>query len=264
MTTKTKYLFLFLLGVSYSLNLSAQEIQRTFKWTYDGNLFTQTFTFRQSDYNYYRNLPKNDKVFNYIKDHDNGHLYLLELAETLDKYANALEYTGHQLLEYLIAFVQQSTPYKTDPDMTAFGGGDYCKHPIETLVENGGDCEDKAILLAALLKMFEFDAILLNLSRHYAIAISCNGCSGSYYNYNGKKYYFIETTSIRKIGDIPDEYSFAYMTFEEIPNLVAYERKKLTKKERRLYANTIEKTNQRQNGKTVYMRSRLALFPNAP
>ena len=66
----TKCIFLFLLSISLSLALSAQEIQRTFKWTYDGHSFTQTFTFNKSDYEYYLRLKKNGHIPDYIKDHN--------------------------------------------------------------------------------------------------------------------------------------------------------------------------------------------------
>ncbi|MCL2327130.1 MAG: fibrobacter succinogenes major paralogous domain-containing protein [Bacteroidetes bacterium] len=250
---KAKYIFLFFLGVSLSLTLSAQEkIERTFKWTYDGNLFTQTFTFKQSDYEYYRRLKKNNPYTEYVEDHT-GHRYLQKLAEDIDKYANVSGYTGHKLAEYLTAFVQQSTPYKTDPDMSAYGGGDYCKHPIETLVENGGDCEDKAFLLVALLKTFGFDAVLINLPEHIAVGFACNDCNGTYYNRNGKKYYFIETTSMWAIGDEPQRYKSVTGKLEEVPFLTRYERKELSGEERRLYANSIEKVGNQwqQNGGTI-------------
>jgi hypothetical protein len=39
----------------------AQEIQRTLKWTYDDYVFTQTLSFKQSDYDeYYRSLKKDE------------------------------------------------------------------------------------------------------------------------------------------------------------------------------------------------------------
>ncbi|MCL2328456.1 MAG: hypothetical protein FWC39_08075 [Bacteroidetes bacterium] len=252
---RTKYLFLFFLGVSLSLTLPAQEkIERTYEWNYDGYLFTQTFTFNKSDYEYYRRLKKNDPVPNYIEDHA-GHRYLLELAETLDKNANGMGYEGYELTEYLTAFVQ-SIDYISDPDMTAYGGGNYCKHPIETLVERGGDCEDKAILLAALLDMFGKGAVLLHYegrgseSGHYAVGLWCDNCKGTSYTRNGKRYVYIETTSNRKIGSEPEEYRDINGKIQEFPSLTNYKRKELTEEEKRVYASLKEnRKSQWQNGR---------------
>lgn len=218
-----------------SLNLSAQKIYRTFKWTYGDYVFTKKFEFLQSDYDYYHGLKKNNAVPTYVKDHVN-HEYLLKLAKTLDKDANGLGYTRYELAEYIIAFVQQSTHYKSDPSMVDYGGGNYCKHPIETLVERGGDCEDKAILLVALLKTFGFGAVLLHYPHHYAVGFDCDGCSGTSYSESQKKYYYIETTSNSDIGIEPEEYSATEGQIIHVAPLKRYIRNVIPETEKLAYA----------------------------
>ena len=48
-----------------------------------------------------------------------------------------------------------SLPYATDADST--GHQEYVRHPAETLVDGEGDCDDKAVLLSALLSRPAFD-----------------------------------------------------------------------------------------------------------
>lgn len=185
---KCQLLMMLLLG-AYTAQAQNSVYKRTLQWKYGGYIFTNDFTFNYNSYIYYKGLSKTQPKENYATEHS-SHPYLLQLAKVLDEDAKELGYTGFTLAEYLTAFVQQAIPYKSDPYN---GGWDYPKYPIETLVEQGGDCEDKAALLVALLKTFGFDAVMVSLPGHMAAAINCANCNG-YYTYNGKKYAFIETT----------------------------------------------------------------------
>ena len=75
------------------------------------------------------------------------------------------------------------------------------------MVDQCGDCEDKTFLIAGLLKERGYDVVTLIMPDHMALGIAGTDIPGSYYERNGKKYYYVETTSSRwKIGDIPNEY----------------------------------------------------------
>jgi hypothetical protein len=203
-------------------NTPAQSntVKRTLQWQYGGYIFTNDFTFSYSSYNYYKGLSKTQPKENYATEHSN-HPYLLQIAKVLDEDAKALGYTGFKLAEYLTAFVQQAIPYKSDPYNN---GWDYPKYPIETLVEQGGDCEDKAALLVALLKAFGFDAVMISLPGHIAAAVSCGNCNG-YYNHNGKKYAFIETTEKGwGIGVVPPSYQYTGANILETANVPQFKR----------------------------------------
>lgn len=59
--------------------------------------------------------------------------------------------------------------------------GEYPKYPVETLVE-GGDCEDKSILLAAILRAMGYRTALLVFSGnpgHIAVGVECPDCWGA-------------------------------------------------------------------------------------
>lgn len=201
-----------LLLCAYTAQAQNSAYKRTVQWNYGGYIFTDQLTFNYSDYSYYKGLSKTQPYSNYATEHS-SHPYLLQLAKALDEDAKDLGYTGYTLAAYLVAFVQQAIPYRNDPYNYGY---DYPKYPIETLVESGGDCEDKAALLVALLNTFGFDAILVNTPGHMAAAMACQNCGG-YYNYKGKKYSFIETTGGGwQIGSIPpNEYVSA--TLLDVP-----------------------------------------------
>jgi len=104
-----------------------------------------------------------------------------------------------------ISFVQ-SMPYTYDNETT--GHEEYPRYPIETLVDRGGDCEDSAILAAALLLEMGYDVVLLEFPEHMAIGLASSGSLYGYsYIYNGSQYYYVETTSTGwRAGEIPQEY----------------------------------------------------------
>lgn len=206
----------------FSWDISAQtnNIKRTIRFSYGGYIFTDELTFNSGDYDYYKGLSKTQPKENYATDHSN-HPFLLHVAKVLDEDAKELGYTGFTLAEYIVAFVQQAIPYRTDPYNN---GRDYPKYPIETLVEQGGDCEDKAALLVALLKTFGFDAVMVSLPGHMAAAINCANCNG-YYLHNGRKYAFIETTERGwGIGVVPPDSRNVGATLLQTAELKKYNR----------------------------------------
>ncbi len=180
--------------------------EREVQWISGGNKFTEVFAFHHSDYNYYKTLPKRQAYTTYASELET-HSYLLDLAKQLDVDAQKLKFTRTQLAQYLIDFVQQAIPYKTDPKNNGF---DYPKYPIETIVEAGGDCEDKAALLVALLKTFGFDAVFIQFTDHMGVGLHTEKGAGSYFLYKGKKYYYVETTGPKwAVGMVPPEYKKA-------------------------------------------------------
>jgi hypothetical protein len=243
---------------SWGSTSTSNQMSRTYIWYYGGYKFTQTLTFKESDYNYYRSLSKASPYSEYATQHD-SYRYLEQIAAKLDEDAADLGYTGIKLVEYLVAFVQQTIIYTPDPTIY-----EYPKYPIESLVEQKGDCEDKAALLVALLKTFGFDAIMVNLPGHMAAAVACDNCGG-YYNHNGRKYSFIETTQPNwKIGqltalssnnsakllDIRKTASYSRTTTPKPDNIYAYNTDKPSVP--KIIPNTTHLWNQNQGSTNTY------------
>jgi hypothetical protein len=113
---------------------------------------------------------------------------------------------SREQVDFLIDFVQ-SLPYV--PDTVSAGLNEYPKYVVETLVEAGGDCEDSAILLSSLLQSepFGYGAVLLLLPNHMAVGVKGGDLPGSYYEYRGMKFYYVETTGEGwSVGEIPPDY----------------------------------------------------------
>ncbi len=66
---------------------------------------------------------------------------------------------------------------------------------LETLHDKQGDCEDKAILTAALLENLGYNVSLLRLPQHMAVGVHLNETI-PLYSYYIDEYYFLETTTL--------------------------------------------------------------------
>lgn len=114
--------------------------------------------------------------------------------------------TNDELVLEAVNFVQQSIVYQYDSESK--GVKEYPKYPIETFVEGTGDCEDQAMLLAAILRKLGYGTVLIELPGHVAVGIKSDyDLKGTFYRYNGTKYYYIETTGAGwEIGSMPNDY----------------------------------------------------------
>ena len=91
-----------------------------------------------------------------------------------------------------------------EDDLTYKGVIEYPKYPIETLFDQGGDCEDSAVLLAKMLKLLGYGAVLLVSEDHMAVGLQTS--SNGNLSLDGIQYYYIETTEPGwRIGDVPND-----------------------------------------------------------
>lgn len=133
--------------------------------------------------------------------------YISSMIQQINKAAIEEGFTESEKVNFVIAFVQ-SLPYTVDNATTDWD--EYPKYPLETLFERGGDCEDTSILVASLLDRLGYDTCLLLLynENHCAVGVSITGTYGIYYEHDGKKYYYLETTGDGfEIGDMPSGFT---------------------------------------------------------
>ena len=108
-------------------------------------------------------------------------------------------------MNFVLAFVQ-SIPYATDNASTVIQ--DYPRFPVETLVDNVGDCKSHSVLFATLSLMLDYGAVYINPPNHLAVGILGDDLSGTYWNYSGGSYYYCETTgSGFTIGQLPTQFN---------------------------------------------------------
>ncbi len=140
----------------------------------------------------------------YVTDtRDNA--YTGELARRLQEEAQQRGFDENDTIHFAASFVQK-LPYALDVETTGYD--EYPRYPIETLVDEGGDCEDTSILLAKLLHTMGYDVVLVNLTTHIAVGVlEGQGFCGTYYRHNGKRYFYLETTGeAGRAGVVPSEY----------------------------------------------------------
>ncbi|WP_051688175.1 transglutaminase-like domain-containing protein [Desulfofalx alkaliphila] len=191
------------------LQISSEVFEREFVWDYGGKTWTYRMQVPQHLYRHYAQLqrpPTNDFSV-YVKDA--GHApYIAALAEKFTQVAGDEGYTPQETVELVISFVQ-NIEYADDEETK--GRAQYARYPIETLVDQVGDCEDTSILLAAILNEMDYGAVLILLPDdpvgHMAVGIKGENLPGAYYEYRGSRYYYVETTAPGwPIGEIPEEY----------------------------------------------------------
>lgn len=131
-------------------------------------------------------------------------LLAVELYAYRDRYA----LSELQQIELFLAAVQ-SIPYSLDEEST--GMPEYPRYPIETMADATGDCEDTAILLAALLLECGFEVALMvcsgtrdDVPDHMACGVKL---AYDYHELEATEgYVYCETTAnAYRIGEKPDD-----------------------------------------------------------
>ena len=171
-------------------------------------------------YRYYRDLERYygvENLYLYVND-ENNKVVIQNIVKGLRGVASDLHYDDAAVAREMAKFVQDCIEYEYDSDTT--GQDEYPRYPIETIYERQGDCEDTSILMAALLKEWGYEVGFLHLPGHIAVALRTadDYDDGSYYEINGHRYLFIESTgSGWNIGDIPDDLMGVSAEFYLIP-----------------------------------------------
>jgi hypothetical protein len=183
----------------------------TYTWSYKGD-WTWTLDIPNALYDAYKAVPLATREKNGIEGygflvttHDS---YIQSLTDKLTQISDKQGFSEYQKVSFTLAFVQ-SLPYTSD-DVTT-GHDEYPRFPVETLVDNGGDCEDTSILFATIVKQMGYGAVFINPEGHYAVGVLGESSLDGYYrNYptdSDNRYYYCETTGEGfEIGELPDDY----------------------------------------------------------
>lgn len=183
-----------------------QFFTREFKWSYKGSTWTLTSEIPKSLYDEYSQVSLQQRTGRGTAGYDflitTQDYKMRSIADSLRKAASEKGYGSYDEVSFILAFVQ-CLPYTSDSVTT--GHDEYPRFPIETLVDGGGDCEDTSILFATIVRILDYSAILIAPPNHVAVGVLGTSLSGTYYKYNGKNYYYCETTGSNwKIGDVPN------------------------------------------------------------
>jgi hypothetical protein len=182
-----------------------------YRWWYRG--YHNTFILPDIDflYDYYVNLDRlilEDYTAYLFDIYDDQYIDLI--AERLLALNDASD--DVDVINFVASFIQY-LQYAED-----YENGTVCEYPrfpVEMLKDAVGDCEDKAMLTAALLDTIGYNVSLIRLPNHMAVGVHLDE-NLSNYDYYVDEYYFLETTRDRwNLGRIPDEY-------KDIKNFTVY------------------------------------------
>ncbi|NLA39228.1 MAG: transglutaminase domain-containing protein [Methanomicrobiales archaeon] len=187
---------------------------RSFRWTaVDGGVYTTEVRVPEALFDGHRETPRFDRLAWGRYALDEGDRPIIEdLARRIAPPTTNPEKEYYRLMD-LIFFVQQ-IPYAPDSSPESYREGvlprhavrrgaevEYPKYPTEMLVDGKGDCEDSAILMAALLDALGYDTVLLGYPDHMVLGIQMEKFNPyyakytpKYFNYGGKHYYPVEGT----------------------------------------------------------------------
>ena len=218
------------LSLCYPLAVFAQSdsYHEDFSWSYKGNDWTWSLDIPQSLYEAYKSVPVSTRTKNGLAGYGflttTNDVYIKMVADKLEEAAAKENYEPYDQVSFVLAFVQ-SLPYTSD--QVTSGYDEYPRFPLETLVDNGGDCEDTSILFATLTLIMGYGTVYINPPEHCAVGVLGNNLHGYYYTYNNKTYYYCETTGNGwEIGQIPTEfedekaYIYEINTYQQyVPNV---------------------------------------------
>ena len=202
-----------LILISYSSNLRVDATDGVFlkeyKYSYGNCEWNFTISIPKSVYDSYKAVLDSDRIQNGPASY--GYLtttrdpYIIDVAQKLNSSATEKGYSPFETESLILAFIQ-SLPYTSDS--SSAGYDEYPRFPIETLVDDGGDCEDTSILFATIMCILGYSSIYINPPEHLAVGIlGENSTSEAYWTHNNGRYYYCETTGDGfGVGVIPSEF----------------------------------------------------------
>ncbi|MBI2146256.1 hypothetical protein HYU22_02880 [Candidatus Woesearchaeota archaeon] len=179
-------------------------LKRDYIWSYDQHQYGLTMYLSSDIYRYYARKDRN-RGYDIFVSEASDNQFIIALAQHLNDLGKKYGLNKTEIPSFVISFVQ-SLQYTSD-DVTT-GYDEFPKYPYETIVDDGGDCEDTSILTSALLEEIGYGTVLISLPGHMAVGVLCSDTQRGYaYEYNGKRYCYLETTGEGwLIGEIPEEY----------------------------------------------------------
>lgn len=207
-------------GTKAAVTLTDDSITRIYKWEYNNTEFWIKAEYNREDYELYSGRGRNRDYVNFATDPYDDEL-ISQITTQLEYMAAESGYGSVDMPYIATAFVQ-SIPYVYDNDSTGYD--EYPKFPFETLYHYGGDCEDLSILLTAILHDMGYGAALIAFPGHVAAGVQEDeSMSGINYDYNGVKYFYIESTNPRRdIGEMRARYRNATARITPIDNVYPY------------------------------------------
>ena len=190
---------------SYSGETSGYTVKE-YTWDYLGGVFTCSLGLKNADFptsSVDRSPTYWASSVDFVQyDNDTITSAVATLAKLYKQAFGTEPQPDQRYADFILAFVQGSISYVSDQNK--YGYTEYYAFPVETLNKKTGDCEDTAILCAALYKKAGFSAALLLLPSHMMVGVALSEYQvpdhGDYgeilsQSIGGKTFYAGETTT---------------------------------------------------------------------
>jgi len=187
-----------------TVKIEKDSITRNYVWEYDDRQFQLQARYDKEAYELYSQRTRYRHWVHFVNDpYDDA--FISQITLQMENLAEEADY-GREEIPYITMLFVQSLPYVSDS--VSAGYDEYPRFPFETMYHGGGDCEDSSILLAALLYDMGYGVSLIELPGHMAVGVKgSDDLPGSYYDYSGVKYFYLETTNSGwEVGRIPTVY----------------------------------------------------------
>jgi len=202
----------------YSISIVEVEYDKTYDWSFNWRQWSLHENIPQELYASYKHSSSDRAPYYsseraaYVTSNDP---VIVEIGEKLTSLATGQDYDYYTTVNFVLRFVQ-SLEYTYDNATTP--SNEYWRYAVETLVDETGDCEDTSVLFASLMEAMGYDAVLIDLPGHIAVGIlGSEGYSGTYYIYNGQRYYYCETTGDGwTMGQIPHSFQGVTATIIQV------------------------------------------------
>ncbi len=184
-------------------------IHRDYEWYYKNKKWRMSYDFPADIYAFYHEIPRQFVHLGEIVTNEDNRKVLRGFIRFFKRTAESQQWNRRELAFFVTRFVQY-IPYKSDKE--SLGEDTHNRFPVETLVDRAGECTDKSVLLAAMLDELGYDVALLYMRsksgvNHMRVGISDVETSRWHVDYDGKKYFYLETVLTNAIiGEIPGEY----------------------------------------------------------
>lgn len=165
---------------------------RNFSWQYNRHTVSWELEVPKRLYRYYSRRYRTRSFGTYIADPFDRE-YVRYLIGRMREFCTEYDISTDHLHEIARRFVQH---FEYASDRVTQGELEYPKFPVETLLHEGGDCEDSSIILGAILRELGYEVAILVLPRkhHMMLGVAFDDTTGATVTHDGTEYTLVETT----------------------------------------------------------------------
>ncbi|MGQ9805646.1 MAG: hypothetical protein ACUVRP_06150 [Chlorobiales bacterium] len=176
-------------------------ITKTITWKFGIETYRLTYTLNRNMVKYLEERPQTD-VSTYFNESISSEI-VQSVVEPLKKIVQEKGFHARQAVAFLHAFVLNGFAYKDDLKTKR---GEHTSSIHETLVSDFSDCEDRSILLAALIRgVLGFEVVALEFPNHITLGVHFPDFipdeQDEVYAYNGKRYLSSDPSCFGTLGN---------------------------------------------------------------